>query len=105
MLLEGRLKIVSALCLESSRKKLLIGTEGGNIYQLRLQGFCLEEEIIFQVCFTHENFWKRLFTNDSQDLLMRTVPDNYKLNPGAVEALLERPGRKLVYISFNFGHR
>ena len=23
---------------------------------------------------------------------MRTVPDNYKLNPGAVEALLERPG-------------
>ena len=27
-----------------------------------------------------------------QDLLMRTVPDNYKLNPGAVEALLERPG-------------
>ena len=64
VLLEGRLKIVSALCLESSRKKLLIGTEGGNIYQLRLQGFCLEEEIIFQVCFTHENFWKRLFTND-----------------------------------------
>jgi len=74
VLLEGRLKTVSALCLESSRKKLLIGTEGGNIYQLRLRGFCLEEEIIYQ------------------DLLMRTVPDNYKLNPGAVEALLERPG-------------
>ena len=49
MLLEGRLKTVSALCLESSRKKLLIGTEGGNIYQLRLRGFCLEEEIIYQV--------------------------------------------------------
>ena len=49
VLLEGRLKTVSALCLESSRKKLLIGTEGGNIYQLRLRGFCLEEEIIYQV--------------------------------------------------------
>ena len=49
MLLEGRLKTVSALCLESSRKRLLIGTEGGNIYQLRLRGFCLEEEIIYQV--------------------------------------------------------
>ena len=23
---------------------------------------------------------------------MRSVPDNYKLNPGAVESLLERPG-------------
>ena len=26
---------------------------------------------------------------------MRTVPDNYKLNPGAVESILERPGAKL----------
>ena len=89
MLLEGRLKTVSALCLESSRKKLLIGTEGGNIYQLRLRGFCLEEEIIYQVVDEMP-----LYTSDwaNQDLLMRTVPDNYKLNPGAVEALLERPG-------------
>ena len=41
-------------------------------------------------------FYIRYSGNDShgllQDLLMRTVPDNYKLNPGAVEALLERPG-------------
>ena len=72
--LEGRLKTVSSLCLEQGRKRLLVGTEGGNIYQLQLWNFQWDEEIIYQ------------------DLLMRTVPDNYKLNPGAVESILERPG-------------
>lgn len=72
--MEGRLKTVSSLCVEAGRKRLLVGTEGGNIYTLALHSFHLEEDIIYQ------------------DLLMRTVPDNYKLNPGAVESLLERPG-------------
>ena len=29
--LEGRLKTISCLCLERSKKRLLVGTEGGNI--------------------------------------------------------------------------
>ena len=72
--LEGRLKTISCLCLERSRKRLLVGTEGGNIYQLSLHSFTFEDEIIYQ------------------DVLMRNVPDNFKLNPGAVEALAEHPG-------------
>ena len=47
--LEGRLKTVSSLCLEQGRKRLLVGTEGGNIYQLQLWNFQWEEEIIYQV--------------------------------------------------------
>ena len=47
--LEGRLKTVSSLCLEQSRKRLLVGTEGGNIYQLQLWNFQWDEEIIYQV--------------------------------------------------------
>ena len=34
---------------------------------------------------------------------MRTVPDNYKLNPGAVEALLERPGEGQISRMVNCG--
>lgn len=69
--LEGRLKSVSALCLESAKKRVLLGTEGGNIYQLRLWNFTLEQEIIFQ------------------DKVVKDVPESYKVNPGAVEAILE----------------
>jgi len=72
-LLEGRLKTISSLCLEKEKKRLLVGTEGGNIYQLVLHSFTFDDDIIYQ------------------DLLMRNVPDNYKLNPGAVEALVEHP--------------
>ena len=78
--LEGRLKTVSCLCLEKNKKRLLVGTEGGNIYQLSLHSFTFEDEIIYQ------------------DVLMRNVPDNYKLNPGAVEALVEHPGMSSVLV-------
>jgi len=72
-LLEGRLKTISSFCLEKEKRRLLVGTEGGNIYQLSLHSFSFEDEIIYQ------------------DMLVRNVPDNYKLNPGAVEALVEHP--------------
>ena len=71
--LEGRLKTVTAFYLEAGRKRLVIGTEGGNIYMLRLWNLSLEQEIIYQ------------------DQVVRYVPDTFRVYPGAVEALLELP--------------
>jgi len=46
--LDGRLKKVSVLCHEPERSKMLLGTEGGNIYQLNLEKFVVDENIIYQ---------------------------------------------------------
>ena len=46
--MEGRLKAVTSLCVETTRKRVLIGTEGGNIYLLRLWNMTMEHEVIFQ---------------------------------------------------------
>ena len=71
--MEGRLKTVTSVCLEAAKKRGLLGTEGGNIYQLSLWNLSLEQEIIYQ------------------DQVIKDVPDTYKVNPGAVEAILEHP--------------
>jgi len=84
--LEGRLKTVSAVCLESTKKRVLLGTEGGNIYLLRLWNLTMEQEIIYQ------------------DKVVRDVPDSYKVNPGAVEAILEdRSDMNRILIGFTRG--
>ncbi|KAF5287521.1 hypothetical protein FQA39_LY04149 [Lamprigera yunnana] len=72
--LEGKLKKISAICVESTGNHLLLGTEGGNIYLLDLQTFTMTPDIIYQ------------------DIVMQNVPEDYKLNPGAVEAVAEQPG-------------
>ena len=72
--LDGRLKKVSALCLDPDNKVLLLGTEGGNIYQLGLAKFGVNENIIYQ------------------DIVMKGAPEDFKVNPGAVEALQMQPG-------------
>jgi lethal(2) giant larvae protein len=72
--MEGRLKKVSVLCLEPSNRKILLGTEGGNIYQLNLSKFNVTEENIIY-----------------QDLVMKGAPDDFKVNPGAVEAVVIQP--------------
>lgn len=46
--LEGKLKKISAICVESSGKHLLLGTEGGNIYLLDVQSFEIATDIIYQ---------------------------------------------------------
>jgi len=71
--LEGRLKTITAFYLEAGLKRLVIGTEGGNIYLLRLWNMSLEQEIIYQ------------------DQVVRNVPETFRVNPGAVEAILEHP--------------
>ncbi|XP_026472998.1 protein lethal(2) giant larvae-like [Ctenocephalides felis] len=74
LFLEGKLKRISAMCVESTGAKLLLGTEGGNIYPLDLVTFTTTDDIIYQ------------------DVVMQHVPETYKLTPGAVEAISERPG-------------
>ncbi|XP_050561055.1 lethal(2) giant larvae protein isoform X4 [Spodoptera frugiperda] len=70
---EGKNKKISSLCVESSGKHLLIGTEGGNIYNLDLNTFTVTEDVIYQ------------------DVVMQNCPEDFKINPGAVEAICEHP--------------
>ncbi|XP_066592314.1 lethal(2) giant larvae protein homolog 1 isoform X2 [Prorops nasuta] len=84
--LEGKLKKISAMCLESSGEHLLLGTEGGNIYLLNLKTFVMPDNIIYQ------------------DVVMQNVPKDYKKNPGAVEAIAEQPGHPdNILIGYNRG--
>lgn len=71
---EGKLNKVSALCLEGSEEHLLVGTEGGNVYLLNLTTFEMSKTIIYQ------------------DVVMQNVPEDYKINPGAVDAMAVQPG-------------
>jgi len=70
---ESRMKGISVCCLTNSCEQLLIGTEIGNIYILDLNTFKLLDQIIYQ------------------DVVMQNVPDDFKVNPGAVEALAVHP--------------
>ncbi|XP_076312223.1 lethal(2) giant larvae protein homolog 1-like isoform X2 [Tachypleus tridentatus] len=84
--LEGRLKKISSCCLQPSGEHLLIGTEGGNIYLLDVKAFEMTDHIIYQ------------------DVIMQNVPDDYKVNPGAVEAIAEHPSNPdHVLIGYNRG--
>ncbi|XP_044005271.1 lethal(2) giant larvae protein homolog 1 isoform X2 [Aphidius gifuensis] len=83
---EGKIKKISAMCLESNGEHLLLGTEGGNIYLLNVKTFTMSDNIIYQ------------------DVVMQNVPDDYKKNPGAVEAIAEQPGHPdNILIGYNRG--
>ena len=56
-----------------TNKNLLLGTEGGNIYTLNLTSFSIEDSIIYQ------------------DIVIQNSTDEFKVNPGAVEALQVHP--------------
>lgn len=84
--LEGKLKKISAICVESVGNHLLLGTEGGNIYLLDLNSFTMTSDIIYQ------------------DIVMQNVPEDYKLNPGAVESVTEQPNQpNNILIGYNRG--
>lgn len=84
--LEGRLKKISTCCLQSSGEHLLIGTEGGNIYLLDIRSFEVANNIIYQ------------------DVVMQNVPADYRVSPGAVEAIAEHPTNpNKILIGYNRG--
>ncbi|KAJ8910731.1 hypothetical protein NQ315_016129 [Exocentrus adspersus] len=84
--LEGKLKKISTMCLETAGKHLLLGTEGGNIYLLDLSTFTMTPDIIYQ------------------DVVMQNVPQDYKLNPGAVESIFEQPEHpNNILVGYNRG--
>ncbi|KAL4709933.1 hypothetical protein ACJJTC_003896 [Scirpophaga incertulas] len=70
---EGKNKKISSLCVESSGKNLLLGTESGNLYSIDLNTFTLNEDVIYQ------------------DVVMQNCPEDFKVNPGAVESICEHP--------------
>ncbi|XP_047485620.1 lethal(2) giant larvae protein homolog 1-like isoform X1 [Penaeus chinensis] len=71
--LEGKLKKISVVVADSKSEHLMVGTEGGNIYLLNLATFAMSDNIIYQ------------------DVVMQNVPEDYKVNPGPVEAIAEHP--------------
>ena len=62
------------MCVDSINRRILLGTEGGNVYLLNLWNFKIDESIIFQ------------------DLVMKNSPEDFKVNPGAAETILLHPG-------------
>lgn len=65
----NKMKTVSACCLTPNHEQLLMGTEGGNVLILDVASFTLLDQIIYQ------------------DVVMQNVPDDFKVNPGAVESI------------------
>lgn len=83
---QGRLKKITTCCLPSSGDHLLIGTDSGNIYSLDVKSFEMTDHIIYQ------------------DIVIQNVPDDYKLNPGSVEAIAEHPlNPDKIIIGYNRG--
>ena len=55
------MKKVSVMCLDTLNNVVLLGTEGGNVYQLNLAKFTVGENIIYQ------------------DLVMKGGPEDFKV--------------------------
>ncbi|KRX68848.1 Lethal(2) giant larvae -like protein 1 [Trichinella sp. T9] len=86
----GKLKQISCCCLcirKNDDECVLIGTESGNVYSLNvLSTFEITDCVIYQ------------------EMVLPKIPDDYKLNPGAVEALSVHPHYSdLVLIGYNRG--
>lgn len=70
--IDAKLRIF-ACSVQSSGEHLYLGTEGGNIHLLDIKSFQMTDTIIYQ------------------DLVTQNVPEDYKINPGGVEAIAEHP--------------
>lgn len=72
-LMEGKFKKVSCMSVGAD-KYMYIGTEGGNVFLLNVNTFEMNREPIYQ------------------DVIIQSVADNYKMNPGPIESIEEQPG-------------
>lgn len=70
--IDAKLRIFTC-SVQSTGEHLLLGTEGGNIHLLDIKSFEMTDTIIYQ------------------DLVTQNVPEDYKINPGGVEAIAEHP--------------
>lgn len=81
LVMEGKLKTISSIYVETSKENVLVGTEEGNIYFISLSSFTVTEKVIYQ------------------DVVIQSVPEErlkkhpgaLKKNPGAVEIIFEQP--------------
>ncbi|CAL8123087.1 unnamed protein product [Orchesella dallaii] len=83
--LDGKLKRISSIVVKEDCKQAYIGTEGGNIYMLDINKFEITDKIIYL------------------DVVLQNGPENYKVNPGAVECILELPQESQVLIGYERG--
>nr|CAG4651568.1 EOG090X00I4 [Triops cancriformis] len=84
--LEGKLKKVSALFVEKTKEHLFIGTESGNIYLLNTRSFEMTETVVYL------------------DVVMQNVTEDFKINPGPVEAITQHPLHpEKILIGYNRG--
>lgn len=85
--LENQSRKVSCYCVRKDGGEVLLGTESGNVYFLDLENFKVSEDRI--IC---------------QDVIMQSVGDDFKVNPGAVEAIVEDPSNpNKILIGYNRG--
>ncbi|XP_071814997.1 LLGL scribble cell polarity complex component 2-like isoform X3 [Apostichopus japonicus] len=85
--MEGKLKKVSVCCLSMDSTAFYIGTEGGNILVMDVPKFELDNDHVIY-----------------QDVVMQNVPDDYKVNPGPVEAICQHPTEpEKLLIGYNRG--
>ncbi|KAL8573601.1 hypothetical protein ACOMHN_007154 [Nucella lapillus] len=79
-------KQISTCCLTADSQNVLLGTEGGNIHILNVTSFSLTDQIIYQ------------------DIVMQNVSDDFKVSPGAVEAIAVHPTKPDQFlIGYNRG--
>ncbi|KAL1413923.1 hypothetical protein MTO96_007972 [Rhipicephalus appendiculatus] len=69
---DSKLRIFTC-SVQSSGDNLYLGTEGGNVHILDIKSFQMSDQVIYQ------------------DLVTQNVPEDYKINPGGVEAIAEHP--------------
>lgn len=69
---DSKLRIFTC-SVQSSGDYLYLGTEGGNVHMLDIKSFQMADAVIYQ------------------DLVTQNVPEDYKINPGGVEAIAEHP--------------
>ncbi|RWS26277.1 lethal(2) giant larvae protein 1-like isoform X2 [Leptotrombidium deliense] len=84
---EGNLKKPTTLTVDLKSNRLLVGTQGGNIFALDLKTLDLMDVIIYQ------------------DVVLQNIPDEHKrTNPGEVETILLQPGNDdKILIGYNKG--